>query len=65
MMHDLFRSTYKKRRYGGNVSETTLHPQIGTRYETRGLHRAFNKGGIPLLMMSSRMPHLTKRVHVK
>ena len=45
-----------KRRYGANVTETIgiLNPPDRTQFnEDRGFHKAFNKGGTPLLVTSS------------
>ena len=47
----------KMKRYGMNVREIALQPQEKTEgiYKSRGLHEAFNKGGIPLLVNSSKL----------
>ena len=48
----------KIKRYGVNVSETACQPRENQSYlQSRGLHKAFNKGGIPLLLKSYKSPN--------
>ena len=45
----------KIKRYGVNVRKAALQLQENrVIYKSRGLHKAFNKGGIPLLVKSSK-----------
>ena len=53
----------KMKRYGVNVRETAFQPQEKKgiySYKSRGLHKAFNKGGIPFLVKSSKSPQINK-----
>ena len=58
----------KMKRYRVNVRETALQPrekQRNLQYKPRGLYKAFNKGGIPVLVESSKAPKIKNRVCVK
>ena len=48
-------------RYGVNVKETALQPREKQRkYKSRGLHKALIKGGIPVLVKSSKSSCMRK-----
>ena len=48
----------KMKRYGENVRETPLQPREKKEeiYKSRDLHKDFNKGWIPLLVKSYKLP---------
>ena len=49
------------KRYGVNVRETGLnHEKNIAIYKPRGIHKAFNKGGITLLVECSKSPQIKK-----
>ena len=54
----------KIKRYGMNVRETELQPREKQKgnYKSRVLHKAFNKGGIPLFVKTSKSFLLKKMV---
>ena len=56
----------KMKRYRVNVGRLDAIYEINRGiYKSRGLHKAFNKGGIQLLVKSSKSPQIKNRVCVK